>query len=110
MLLKTASGAYSKSKMENVLLEPISLEWMIQAHNLSKLIKPLFLKVLHKLFSYNTYKVKYVTLPNGTNFINKGEFKYYYDTLIKLIKQGPGIVQQQFCEPPCLALCPCLCL
>jgi len=46
----------------------------------------LSLKMLHKLLLHNIYKIKHITLPNGTNLMSPEDFKIYYQIPIKIEK------------------------
>ena len=66
-------------------------------------------KYLHKLLLQNIHEIKHITLPNGTILMLHEEFKYYYITPTKLIKQALDIAVQLFCHPKCNPTClnPC---
>ena len=67
------------------------------------------LKFLHKLLLQHISKIKHITLPNGTNLMLLKDFRNYYTTPRKLIKQALNIVEQLFCHPRCNPNCkyPC---
>jgi len=69
----------------------------------------LSLKMLHKLLLHNIYKIKHITLPNGTNLMSPKDFKKYYQTPTKIEKNALNIAEQFFCYPRCTLECssPC---
>ena len=66
-------------------------------------------KFLYKLLLQNIYEIKHITLPNGTNLTSQKDFKHYYITPTKLIKQALDIAEQLLCHPRCNPTClnPC---
>ncbi|HYP43504.1 MAG TPA: hypothetical protein VEQ18_05730, partial [Candidatus Nitrosocosmicus sp.] len=111
-LIKKAGGAHLKSTIPNFPLEATPLEstW----NNLSQEILPHFpskqsMKLIHKLLLHNIYKIKHLTLPNGTNLMSHSEFEIYYTKPTKLIKQALHIAEQLFCHPRCNPNCQDFC-
>jgi len=88
-LIKMAGGVHLKSTEENFQLHmsELELEWRSKAiTELPHLNPKLSLKLLHKLLTHNIYKIKHITLPNGTNLMSPKEFKTYYQSPIRLVK------------------------
>ena len=111
-LIKKAGGAHLRSQIDNFPLKAISLEqmWCQLSEIQFPQINPIqTFKFLHKLLLQNIYEIKHITLPNGTNLMSYKEFKYYYITPTKLIKQALDIALQVFCHPRCNPTClnPC---
>ena len=101
-LLKKAGGVHLKSIEENFQLHmtKLELEWRSQVTiELPHLNPKLSIKLLHKLLMYNIYKIKHITLPNGTNLMTQEDFKLYYKSPTKLEKNALKIVDQLFCYP-----------
>jgi len=55
--------------------------------------------LLQELLFHNIYKIKHITLPNGTNLMSSKEFKIYYQTPTKIKKRALNIAEQFFCYP-----------
>ena len=111
-LLKKAGGAHLRSQIDNFSLKATPLEqlWCHLSETQLPQINPTqTFKFLHKLLLQNIYEIKHITLPNGTNLMLHEEFKHYYTTPTKLIKQALDIAAQLFCHPKCNPTClnPC---
>ena len=101
-LIKKARGAHLRSTMDNFPLKATSLEQMwchLLATQLPQINPTQTLKFLHKLLLQNIYEIKHITLPNGTNLMTLEDFKHFYVTPTKIIKQALDIAEQLFYHP-----------
>ena len=93
-LIKKARGAHLRSQIDKFPLKATPLEqiWCQLSKTQFPQINPTqTFKFLHKLLLQNIYEIKHITQPNGTNLMSHEEFKYYYITPTKLIKQALDI-------------------
>ena len=111
-LIKKVGGAHFRSTIDNFPLKATPLEqiWYQESETLLPQINPTqTFKYLHKLVLQNIYEIKHITLPNGTNLMSQEDFKNFYTTPKKLIKQALDIAEQLFCylrcNPTCLNPC-----
>ena len=107
-LMKKEGGVHLKSIETNFQLHTTELEreWKIQAETeLPQLNPELSLKLLHKLLTHNIQKIKYISLPNGTNLMSPKDFQTYYKTPTKLEKSALRIAEQLFCQQNCNQNC-----
>ena len=103
-LIKKASGAHFCSTIENFPLEATSLEktWQSILTDLNPQINHIQShKFIYKLLIHNIYNIKHLTLANGTNLMFHEDFKHYYTTPTKLIKQSLDMATQLYCHPSC---------
>ena len=101
-LIKKARGAHLCSQIDNFPLKATPLEqmWCQLLETQSPQINPTqTFKFLPKILLQNIYEIKHITLHNGTNLMSREEFKHYYITPTKLIKQAQDIIEQLFCHP-----------
>ena len=111
-LLKKTGCAHLRSTIKNFPLEAAPLEktWLIESINLHPHIHHTqSLKLIHKLLLYNIYDIKHLTLPNNTNLMSYKDFKNYYATPTKLIKQALDTATQLYCHPSCNLKCQNIC-
>ena len=111
-LIKQAGGAHFRSQIDNFPLKATPLEQMwcqLSETHLPQINSTQTFKFLHKLLLQNIYEIKHITLPNGINLMSQKDFKHYYVTPTKLIKQALDIAEQLFCHPKCNPTClnPC---
>lgn len=105
--MKKERGVHLKSIEQNFQLQMIELEWRAQATTeLPQLNPQPSLKLLHKLLIHNIYKIKHISLPNGTKLMSPKDFQIYYKTPTKLEKNALHIAEQLFCHPSCNQNCP----
>ena len=107
--MKKEEGVHLKSIEANFQLHNTELEqeWRTQATAvLPQLNNELSLKLLHKLLIQNIYKIKHISLLNGTNLMSPTDFQTYYKTPTKLEKHALHITEQLFCLQSCNQNCP----
>ena len=103
-LIKKAGGAHLRSTIKKLPIRSYTIgkTWRIELINLHHHIHHTqSLKLIHTLLLYNIYDIKHLTLSNGTNLMSYKEFKNYYTTPIKLIKQALDTTTQLYCHPSC---------
>ena len=104
-LIKKTRGAYRCSQIDNFPLKATPFEqiWC----QLVEIQIPQFsptqtFKFIHKLLLQNIYEINHITSLNGKNLMSQEDFKHYYVTPTKLIKQALDIPK---CNPTCLNPC-----
>ena len=102
--MKIAGGIHLKSTEKNFLLQMTELEqeWTTAIITECPHINPkLSHKLMNKLLAHNIYKIKHITLLNGTNIMSHEDFKTYYHNPTMLEKNALNIAEQLFCHPKC---------
>lgn len=86
-LMKTAGGIHLKNFVEDFHLSMTELEheWTLITTTDLPHLDP---NLSHKLLSHNIYKIKHITLPNGTNLMSKEEFQTYHHKPSKILKSA----------------------
>ena len=103
-LIKKIEGAHLHSQIDNFPLKatpPKQMWCQLLETQLPQINSTQTFKFLHKLLLQNIYEIKHITLPNSIKQLLQEDFKHYYITPTKLIKQALDIAEQLFCHPKC---------
>ena len=100
--LKKIGRTHLRSKRDNFSLKASPFEQMwcqLLAIQLPQIYSTQTFKFFYKLLLQNIYEIKHITLPNGTTLMSQEDFKNFYATPTKLMKQELNIVEKLFCHP-----------